>query len=202
MNFYYIHLMPRDNLSYCFIDDYPSEVGIKSYKIGKGLMLGADYPAASRVYMTERYTGIQLSDLIENACGMLIVSKRIKETFEQVNNGPTEYLPLTICNHKKRVASTDYFIINPLGTIDCLNLKASTITYHDEKIVQVQRPVLAPEKLKNVPHLFRIQEHTYSFLMSELMLERLGTLTPPPTNFYFEQLDQAPAQPGNTRSAS
>ncbi|WP_163786508.1 imm11 family protein [Myxococcus vastator] len=196
MNYYYIHLMPRENLNYCFIDEYPSEVGIKSYKIGKGLKLGTDYPEDSRVYMADRYTGIQLSDLIENACGMLIVSKRIKETFERVNKGPVEYLPLTICNHKKRVASTEHFIINPLGTVDCLNLKASTIVYHDDKIVQVQRPVLDPGKIEHAPHLFRMQEHTYSFLMSEVMMEELGTLSPPPTNFCFEQLDQAPSQPG------
>ncbi|MFP2960930.1 imm11 family protein [Myxococcus sp. 1LA] len=199
MNYYLILPMPRENLEYCFVDELPKGLGLNRYKVGHGELLGADYPADARVYMTDRYMGIQVSDLVENACGMLIVSKRVKEVFERVNDGPVEYLPVAIYNHKKRVASADHFIVNPVGNVDCLNLQASDIVYHEEEVVQVRRPVLDPAKLKYAPHLFRMREHTYSFLMSERMQQELGELDPVPTNFYFEELDQVPAKSTDTQ---
>ncbi|WP_082207042.1 imm11 family protein [Corallococcus macrosporus] len=195
MQYYLILLIPRENLQYCFVDNFPEGLGLVSYKLGHGEPLGADYPANARVYMAERYKGMQVPDLVENTCGMLIVSKRVKEVFERVNQGPVEYLPVAIYNHKKRVASTDHFIINPIGTVDCLNLEASEIEYHNDKIVSVDNPVLDPAKLKTAPHLFRVREHSYSYLFSEVMFQALRALDPRPTNFVLDQLAQVPSQP-------
>ncbi|WP_255207651.1 MULTISPECIES: DUF1629 domain-containing protein [unclassified Myxococcus] len=113
MNYYLILPMPRQKLEYSFIDEPPEGLGLNRYKVGHGERLGAEYPAATRVYMTDRYQGIQVSDYVENACGMLIVSKRVKAVFERVNQSPVEHLPLAIYNHKKRPASTNHFIVNP-----------------------------------------------------------------------------------------
>ncbi|ATB51334.1 imm11 family protein [Corallococcus macrosporus] len=202
MNHYLIHLMPRENPDYCFIDKYPKELGLKSYKIAHGERLGPDYPANARVYMTDRYSGIQTPDLVENACGMLIVSKRVKEVLERTIMATVEYLPLTICNHKKRVASSDHFIVNPIGTVDCLNLKASDIVYHEDKVVAVRDFVLDPAKLEHAPPLFRVQEDSYAYIMSEQILEALRTLEPRPTNFLLELLNQVPASPASAPPAT
>ncbi|WIG94990.1 DUF1629 domain-containing protein [Myxococcus sp. SDU36] len=200
MNYHLIHLMPREDQNFCFIDDKPEGIGIKSYKLGKGLPLGSDYPPNARVFMTDRYKGIQVSDLIENACNLLIVSKRVKEVIERINKAPTEYLPLSIYNHKKRAASTDYFIINPLGTFDCLNLETSDIVYHNDKVVDVRNFVLDPLKLENAPHLFRVQEDSYTYIISEQLRQELRTLDPRPTNFFITELEQVPSHTKLTSS--
>lgn len=134
MNYHLVDLMPRKNLEHCFIDEHPEGIEIKTYKFGRGLPFGNEYPPNVRVFLAERYKGIQLSDLIENSRGMLITSRRVKEVIERVNQAPPDYLPLAIYNHKKRAASTDYFIVNPIGTFDCLNLEASDIVYHLEQV--------------------------------------------------------------------
>ncbi|NVJ09699.1 hypothetical protein HUW63_31305 [Myxococcus sp. AM001] len=193
MHYYLILPMSRENLNYCFVDNYPEGLGLIDYKIGHGEPLGADYPMDARVYMTERYKGMQVPDLVENTCGMRIVSRRVKEVFERVNQSPVEYLPVAIYNHKKRVASTDHFIVNPLGTVDCLNLEASEIEYHNGKVVSVDNPVLDPAKVETAPHLFRMREHSYSYLFSEVMFQALRTLDPRPTNFILDQLAQVPS---------
>ncbi|WP_240358393.1 imm11 family protein [Myxococcus vastator] len=190
--------MPRQQLQYCFVDELPEGLGLNRYKVGHGETLGADYPADARVYMTDRYQGIQVSDYVENACGILIVSKRVKEVFERVSRGPVEYLPLAIYNHKKRLASADHFIVNPIGTVDCLNLEASDIKYFKGKVVQVRNPVLDPAKLEHAPHLFRMREHSYSYLISEVMIQELRTLTPRPTNFLLDPLEHVPSTSSKT----
>jgi len=194
MLYYLIDLTTDDNPDYCYLDSYPEGLGLKTYKLGYGQELKADYPADARVYMTNRVKGMQVPDLVGNTCGMLVTSRRVKEVFERVNQGPVEYLPVAIYNHKKRVASPHHYILNPLGTVDCLNLQASNIKYHEGKVVHVYEYVLDPEKLANVPDFFRVRENSYAYIMSERILTELRRLQPRVTNFMIEELDQVPSK--------
>ncbi len=199
MLYYLIYLDTDEDPAFCFLDALPEGLGIKSYKLGHGKELGPEYPADARIYMSDRYKGIQVPDLVGNTHGMLVTSKRVKEAFEQVNRGPVEYLPVAIYNHKKRVASPDHFILNPLGTVDCLNLEASDIVYHQDKVVRVRNFVLDPEKLQGAPDLFRVREDSYAYLMSDRVLQELRGIQPRVTNFVFEELDQVPSKPPSAR---
>jgi hypothetical protein len=79
-----------------------------------------------------------------------------------------EYLPFTLINHKGRIHSTDYFIVNPIGALDCLDKQASTIEYmEDGRIIAVISYVLDPNKLTDAPDLFRIKEWPRKYVISE-----------------------------------
>ena len=43
--------------------------------------------------------------------------------------GNVEYLPVQILNHKKKVASKDYFLMNPLSVVDCIDVEASEVEW-------------------------------------------------------------------------
>jgi hypothetical protein len=43
--------------------------------------------------------------------------------------GNVEYLPVQILNHKKKLASKDYFILNPLSVVDCVDIEASEVEW-------------------------------------------------------------------------
>jgi hypothetical protein len=104
---------------------------------------------------------------------MLIVHREVKDVIAEVNEGPTEYLPLRIYNHKKRLASDEYFIVNPLGAQDCLDLSASKIEYMGKKIVAVKSIVLDRKKLEKAPDLFRVREDTTVYVASQRLLKRI-----------------------------
>ncbi|MBU8899864.1 hypothetical protein KRR26_30060 [Corallococcus sp. M34] len=194
MPYYLIQLTTCDNPDLCFLDDYPEGLGLNSYKLSKGKQLGSDYPANARVFMTDRVKGMQVPDLVSNTCSMVVTSRRVKEVFERLNQGPTEYLPVALYNHKKRVASPDHFILSPLGTVDCLNLQESEIEYHKDKVVNVDYYVLAPKKLENAPDFFRVREDPSAYIMSERIAEGLRELKPRLINFVVKELEEAPTQ--------
>lgn len=68
-------------------------------------------------------------------------------------------LPLTILDHKGKVASRDYFILNPVGLVDALDREASEPGYHvadRELIFRVARTVLDPRRLDPERRVFRL----------------------------------------------
>ena len=115
-------LLDLTNMSerqYCFIDSYPTGTGLDNVDASiptRGEPAAEIYPPDARVTMSPKFGGMELPDFVSNTRSLLIVSRRVKEVFEKVNRGATEYLPLAIHNHKRRLASPDYFVINPLGT--------------------------------------------------------------------------------------
>lgn len=97
-------------------------------------------------------------------------------------------MPLAIYNHKGRLASSDYFIVNPLGTVDALDLERSQIEWLGSDIVEIEKRVLDPEKLKGAPDLFRLKEEPSAYVISQRLIAKLTP--PPPTNFYVQRLEQ------------
>src|SRR5262249_39287478 len=117
--------------------------------------------------------GIKLSSLLGNTISYLIVHASMKDVIVANQPGELELLPFTLYNHKKRVHSKDYWIVNPIGTIDCVNKEASEITYGgdgNKQVVGVDKWVLDPKKLEGTPALFRVPENAEEYFIDS----RLG----------------------------
>lgn len=188
MHYYRINIMPHHHPEYCFLRDFPEGVGLNRYRLTQGEAFGEEYPADPRVYMSPKEKGRALPSLVGNTRSMLIVHRDVKETIEANNRGPTEYLPLHIYDHRKRLASDEYFVVNPLGAWDCLDLDASVIEYLDGEVVGIETMVLDPEKLDSVPDLFRVREDPSIYLASQRLLERIVLGDLKPTNVYIDRL--------------
>ncbi|AZZ95324.1 hypothetical protein EUZ85_02295 [Hahella sp. KA22] len=151
------------------------------------------YPEDIGVTMSNEFPGRVLTDFIANVELCLIVSKAVKETMVKVNQGPIEYLPLWIYNHKSRLESKDYFYVNPLGTYDVLSLEKSHIKFFEDtdKVVRVYSYVLSREKLNqpNLPDIFRIKEWPKAYVISQRMLEALQAMNPAPVNLVVEKIE-------------
>jgi hypothetical protein len=107
---------------------------------------------------------------------------------------PMECLPFTLFDHRRRVASRDYFIINPLGTFDCLNTSKSEIVYSDDppgEVVAVRKHVLDPRKVGAAPDIFRVKEEPEMIVISARLATQIKKLDPLPTNVYLIKLEQA-----------
>lgn len=174
-----------DDGTLCLVDKWPTGTGLDRADASlpsTGESAAAVWPADARCVMSSKLGGMVLADFVSNTLSLLIVHKRVKEIMEKVNRGPTEYLPLSILNHKKRLASTDYFVANPLGTYDVLDLKASDIKRSGADVVKVKTFVLDPVKMKRAPDLFRPNESPESYFISKRIATELRKLDPPNTN--------------------
>jgi hypothetical protein len=191
MTYFEINIMPCVDRELCFLDKVPEGTAMLTQRMAEGRPMGTDYPADAKIYMDEDNPGITLPSLIGNTNGFLIVRREIQEVLA-ATGVPTECLPFTLFDHKKRVASRDYFIVNPLGTYDCLDLERSDISWSEEvadEIIWVNTPRLDRTKAEHAPDFFRIGRRPRGYVISGRVAAAIQKLQP--TNFYVSQLEVA-----------
>jgi len=107
--------------------------------------------------MSDKYKGMQTPDLLANTDSLLVVSERLKNVIQKYTQEHAEYLPVSIINHKGRIASDSYFIVNPIGTYACYDDKTVFSYARDGSgtVTGFEKLVFSAEKLKNVPAVFR-----------------------------------------------
>jgi hypothetical protein len=192
MKYFEIDTMPAFDRDFVFIENPPEGTRASAFQMAVGEPMAADYPADARIYLTDKHPGLVLPSLIGNVRSFLIVARPVKEVFEAARPDAVEYLPFTLYNHTRRVASRDYFIVNPLGSYDCVDWKASTVRYsptEPEVILRVTDLVLDPRKLAKAPELFRIDRQPRRYVISQRLGKKLVPLAP--SNFIVTELQQA-----------
>jgi hypothetical protein len=146
----------------CFLEHFVDGINMESWRILEGAPLGKAFPKDARIYMSPQFRGMRLADLIGNTKGMLLVSTPFKEAIEKRCKGvEIEYLPVTIHDHRKRAHGKGYYIVNPIGALDCLDLDKSDIEWDDEEpgeVMHLEEPVLDRKKMKGAPQLFRVDK--------------------------------------------
>lgn len=92
-------------------------------KVGKSRLEG--WPSDACSHMNKSFPkDIGLADSLIGTMHV-VVSGRVKSFLDGEKVEPVEFLPLQIINHKGRVASKDHYILNPLRSIDCIDMAAS-----------------------------------------------------------------------------
>ena len=155
----------------------PAENVENEFELRYGIPRAESWPTDALMRMNPEYkTSIRLSDALDNRSFLIVASKALKEFFErelEKEDVPTiEYLPVTIYNHKGRVASDEYFIVHQVGTEDCIDLDQSTLTWNlikKDQISGISKLVLDESKIKPEAKLFRA-EHLphYVFIRRDL----------------------------------
>jgi hypothetical protein len=189
MDYFSIDTRPTEDPSLCVLRTTPEGTANYAHRMARGFPMGADYPADAKWYMSDKSPGIKLASLVAAMPAILVVHRDLKEVLE-ATGAPMECLPFTLYNHKKRVASRDYFIVNPLAVVNCLNLQKSEVSWSEDgqDILQIYEPVLDPAKLPDVPPVFRIQEDRQCIVLGDGVVARLNALAP--TNVYLTRLRQ------------
>lgn len=161
MNFFQIETLgdPNDE-DLCMLRSGIEGLGAEDWRLFRGERIGPLYPAEARIFMSREERGMKVCDVLGNTDSMLIVSSALKAVIEKHCQGvDIEYLSFTLYDHRRRVHSRDYFIINPIGSLDCLDEIASRVKHGSQgAIVHVGEYVLDRAKVKEVPQLFRVAQ--------------------------------------------
>lgn len=130
----------------------------KSYEIDNGVPRLQGWPGDASAAMNPNFPNdIGLADSLSGA-NFLVVSGKAKQFIEQEKAGQIEFLPMKIINHKGRVASDDYFVVNPLDVIDCIDKEGSgaEIDSLDEDMIEgVDQLVLKEDGIPKDLKIFR-----------------------------------------------
>lgn len=160
---------------YCIIKNHPEGVK-RSPRLTAGVPLKGSYPDNAIFYMDEDHTGMKLADFIANHLRYLIVSDKVKAILEKEAITNIEYLPVSIYDQKKRCASSDYYIANILGSIDCLDHEKSEYDRSlivPEKIQAFYKVALLEEKIPEDEKLFRLKDQPSIIIIRKDLLALL-----------------------------
>ncbi len=152
----------------CVIYKSVEGIGLGDTGLSSGKPVAPEFPPDAKIYLSKESPGIKLSSFLGNVRNRLIGSSELKAAIEKHCKKDIEYLPFTLYDHRKRVYSQDYFIINPLGTLDCLDMKASKISWSKKipnEIIDIDEHVLDRKKVQNAPQLFRIDKRPVAYVV-------------------------------------
>ncbi|RKH10868.1 hypothetical protein D7V97_12650 [Corallococcus sp. CA053C] len=159
----------QDDPDLCVLGRFIKGIEMDAWRVGDGERVGDLLPKDARIDMDKENLGIQLSSLLGNTRNMLIVHKDLKDLIQKhAGDEQVEYLPFTVYDHRKRAHGRDYFIINPLGTFDCLDFEASTLRRgreNPERISDVLEHVLDRKKMKAAPPIFRVDKDSSTYVL-------------------------------------
>jgi hypothetical protein len=113
----------------CVIED--PEGFDESELLTEGVKLSDQWPKDVTCSMDSEFAkDIRLEDNLYGAMSQ-VISSRLKDRIAAlVATDSIEFLPVTILNHKGRVASKEYFFLNPVGTVDCIDVEKSGIVWN------------------------------------------------------------------------
>ena len=157
--------------NYCrlgYLEGFPDD-----YKLMKGDSVVAEWPPHAQLQMDPDFKKhIRLSDNLLNPCSVLIGSKALCAFFKEKNVPNLEYLPVVILNHKNKVASRDYSIVNLVTTQDCIDTDKSDTTWNQfdsDYILSMKRLVFDEKKIDKQAVLFRAEHlKTLIFVRADL----------------------------------
>jgi hypothetical protein len=148
-----------------------------TYEIGAGVSRTEGFPENALWEMNPEFPkDVRLADNLDNLESMIVVSKRLKEHVEAAGTTAVEFLPVALVNHKGRVASRDYFIINPLHVVDCIDREQSKIEWNGidpEAICSCFGLVLLADQIDESIRLFRLKHMPKVVMVREDLADSL-----------------------------
>jgi len=101
------------------------------YELTQGIARSDGFPSDAFFAMDKRHPKrVALPDSVSNNDQLVLVSRKLKEFVESRKPRQVEYLQVAIRDHRGRVASPDYFIVNPLIVVECIDTKRSKLTWN------------------------------------------------------------------------
>jgi len=161
-NFYLLKTLGNANDdSLVQIEDYVVGLEMFDWRVGFGERTAAEWPSDATIVL-RKTSGRTLTDMLGTIKNTLFVSPKFRAVLERHCAAiEIEYLPFELRDSRRRLIAKDYVIVNPIGTVDCLDFKASKLLWDKkkpDKVLMVRTPVLSAAKVEHGPPLFRIRE--------------------------------------------
>jgi hypothetical protein len=143
----------------------------------RGVAFKDKFPAAAQYQMSKDHkkeTG--LNDDLPNTDSVKVCSARLVDFLKKKDLKNVEYLPVSILNHKGKLASKDYFIVHPVIPQDALDADASQPSFNDinpEEIDSVERLVLNKRSLDPELRLFRLKAFFKPVLIDKKLADEI-----------------------------
>lgn len=131
----------------------------KTFLLNKGVSLESTFPASASYTMNPDFpTDTMLTDNLINTDMLIVGSLRLKKFLCSRKVTLVEYLPVSIFDHKGKIASGEYFIIHPVDPVECIDIDQSIVEWgliNPDTIDSIERLVINEAKIDSDRQLFR-----------------------------------------------
>jgi hypothetical protein len=157
------------------VDRFFQDIEVKSYCPQLGEPIKPFWPEEARLSLSKTSKGVKLRSFLGNEENMILVTKTLRDIVEELcPKADIEHLPFVLLDHRNRVLSKDYYLVNPIGGIECLDKTKSDIAYSSKepkRVIGILKYVLDPKKVEKAPELFRIGEQSTDYVVSSVLLD-------------------------------
>jgi hypothetical protein len=147
----------------------------KEYEIFDGIPAQRWFPRDVVFELADDH-GIELTDAIPNSLNLYLVSERFKVFLEKWSEASIEFLPIRIRNQKGRLETDNYYIMNLLGTVGCVDLEKSKFrrsAMEPERIFRFYLLVLNEALIPPSTKLFRLKEQPNIIIAREDLVQKI-----------------------------
>jgi hypothetical protein len=171
MDYFMLRTMGATNdPSLCILQDPPEGLGRHDYGLTSGQTMGAHWSPKARLLMDPDIPGMKLSTVVGTAMAFLVCHRDMMAVIREVCHNEIEFLPVEIYNQRGKLVSSDYGVLNVIGTVDCLDEKASQVKKTSKgTIVIIKTPTIDAKRLAPDLHLFRLAAKPEKLIMSETL---------------------------------
>jgi Immunity protein family (Imm11) len=170
----YVFLNAVPGKAYCALQNVENLK--EPLRITKGVKL-EPWPEDVRFHMDPNFPkSIELADCITNLADAIVVSKKFKELIESAKPAKVEYLPVTIINHKGKLASADYFIVNPCELQDCIDREQSVLKWNaiNPDLISISKKLVIDEaKVSPKAKVFRIKHYPFKAVFARELADEV-----------------------------
>jgi hypothetical protein len=159
----------------CLLD--PIQGAAPERHLIRGERWAGGFPKGVRFEMSKRHkkeTG--LLDDVMNMDAVKVCSRKLVEFLRDRKLKNVDYLPVTILDHKGKVASSEYSIVHPVAPQDALDLDGSEPTYSPlmkTEIDEVRRLRVDPRRVDPEVRLFRLAAYFFPVLVDAKLAEEI-----------------------------
>jgi hypothetical protein len=137
----------------------------------RGMPWLASFPKDATMAMSQRHKkNTALVDDVSSFGSLKVCSPKLVEFLKSKKLKNVEYLPITILDHKRKVASKEYCIVHPVHPQDVLDVAASTPEYSaliQTEIMAVKKTVIDARRLEPGVRLFRIANFFFPVVLEK-----------------------------------
>lgn len=165
-----------DDPRLAYIENIGSNVYDKS-KMTAGVSLKKDFSKATTFNLSED-GGDMLADFVDNTSGVLIASSTARAVLESegVKDAEAEYLPFTLKDKRGRPTRSEFFVVNLLRKVACMDQDKSDFTQspvNKTKILGVSSLTVVSSKIPKDVKLFRLGEHPRVIVIRSNLVKRI-----------------------------
>jgi hypothetical protein len=172
MTFHILRFPNRTEFAY--VEDEPGNLD-KPFKVNAGKTCAGLVHGPLLIPFYKKHKGMKLDDFVANLWSWILCSERARAVIAK-ECGNVEIYPAEFLDHKKRPVALPYFLVHPVGTVDCVDLRQSKYTPDrawKDKVLTFYKLVLDERRIPPDAKLFRMKEMPEAIIIRSDLVEKL-----------------------------